>query len=65
MKHLLDLLSGYKTYIVAIGMVVVPAMQAAGYIDDQAYRFLMAILTGGGLAALRAGMASEVKKMGG
>ena len=48
------MLSGYKSYLVAIGMVIVGGLHAQGYISDSIYTLLMSLLAGGGVAALRA-----------
>ena len=50
-------LSGKKTYLVAIAMIIVSGLWAQGYISETLYRLLEGVLLGGGLAALRAGVA--------
>ena len=49
-------LSGKKTYLVAIAMVILAGLRQQDYIDEQTYRYGEWILLGGGLAALRAGI---------
>ena len=49
-------LSGYKTYIAAVLMVIVGGLYQQGFIDDTTFKSLEAIILGGGLAALRAGV---------
>jgi len=50
------MLSGYKTYLVAIAMVILAGLHSQGYITDSLFTTISAILAGGGLAALRAGI---------
>ena len=45
---------GYRTYLCAAGLVVMAGLHALGYISDSLYTTLLALLNGGGLAALRA-----------
>ncbi len=52
-------MGGYKTYIVAGLMVVASGLRALGYISDDTYKTLEGILLGGGLMALRAGIAKR------
>ncbi len=47
-------LSGKRTYIIATLIGVLSAVHFLGYIDANMYQTLLGILTGGGLAALRA-----------
>lgn len=49
-------LSGWKTYIAAAGLVVAGGLYQQGYIGEDTFRVLEALLLGGGLAALRAGV---------
>ena len=49
-------LSGKKTYLVAIGMIILAGLRQQGYINDEMFAILESILTGAGLAALRAGV---------
>lgn len=48
------MLDGYKTYICAFVIAVVAAAQYLGYVDAQTGASIIAIFTGGGLAALHA-----------
>ena len=54
---MLDKISGYKTYIVAALIGVLAAGKFLGYIDGETFATLSALLGGGGLAALRSGVA--------
>jgi hypothetical protein len=51
---MLSQLAGYKTYIIATLIGVLSAAHFLGYIDTETFQTLFALLTGGGLAALRA-----------
>lgn len=51
------MLSGWKTYLFAAMMVITAGLYAQGYISETAYKALEGLLGGGGLAALRAGVA--------
>ena len=55
----MSILAGKKTYIIAIAMVVLAGLHAQGYMSDGNFGTLQALLTGGGLAALRAGVAKK------
>ena len=46
-------IDGYKTYIVAFGVVVVGALETYGVIDQQTAQMAWFVLTGAGLAAAR------------
>ena len=52
-------MKGYRTYIIAALMVILSGLHAQGYITDALYTTLQGILLGGGLAALRAGVAGS------
>lgn len=52
-------LSGYRTYLISAAMVVAAGLHTLGYINDSAYATAQAVLLGGGLAALRAGVAAK------
>lgn len=58
---MIDFLKGKKTYIIAIIMVIIAGLQARGYITADQAKTVEAILTGAGLAALRAGINNAVK----
>ncbi len=49
-------IDGKKTYIVALAIVIVGAIQTAGWIDGQTAQMAWAALGAGGLAALRHGV---------
>lgn len=49
-------LKGRRTYIVAILMVLVGGLYQQGYLSEELFKALEAILLGGGFAALRAGV---------
>jgi len=51
------MLPGYKTYAVAAAMVVLSGLYGQGYLNEGTYKTLEGLLLGGGLAALRAGIA--------
>lgn len=51
-----EMLAGYKTYLMAGGVVAVTLLHFFGVIDNQTYTNLMALFGAGGLTALRAGV---------
>jgi hypothetical protein len=55
-------LSGYKTYILAICVVIVAAAHHFGWLDDKLFTTLIAVLVGGGMFTLRSAVKAEVKK---
>ena len=57
----MDFLKGKKTYLIAVAVGLLAAAKALGYIDDETVATLTVLLGGGGLATLRAGMASAPK----
>jgi hypothetical protein len=50
------MLSGKKTYLAALLLALATFAKAAGWLDTQQYEVIMGILSGLGLAALRAGV---------
>jgi hypothetical protein len=50
------MLTGKRTYLVAVAMVIAGGLYQQGYITEETLHMLEALLTGAGLAALRAGM---------
>lgn len=50
------MLRGYKTYGVAVLMIILSGLHAQGYVTESLYTTLQGLLLGGGLAALRAGV---------
>ncbi len=52
-------MNGYKTYIFAALMVIVAGLHQQGYLTDSLFVTIMAVLNGGGLAALRAGVSKS------
>jgi hypothetical protein len=50
----MNVLSGYRTYLIAACLVIVSGLHAEGYITDTTYHALQGLLLGGGLASLRA-----------
>lgn len=50
----MNVLSGYKTYLCAVGIGVATAAKALGYLDEATYQAIVGFLGAGGLAALRA-----------
>ena len=53
MGNLIKWLEGKKTYLVGACMAVLVFLKQIGKIDDATYNSLLALLMGGGLAALR------------
>ena len=50
------MLGGKKTYLTAILIAAITVAHQMGWIDDNTYKTLLALLGAGGLAALRAGV---------
>ena len=50
-------MSGYRTYIIAAAMVLLGGLHSQGYLNDSMYQSFQGLLTGGGLAFLRMGVA--------
>ncbi len=50
------MLSGYKTYIIAVLIGIATVVHQIGYIDALTYQTILGILGAGGLAALRIGI---------
>lgn len=57
----MNALKGWKTYLVAAGVVIVAGLHATGYIDDAVYTLLMGLLGAGGLSTMRAAVAKAEK----
>jgi len=55
-REVKEMLSGYKTYIIAILLAAVTLAHSLGYINDQLYQALLALLSSGGLATVAAKM---------
>ena len=55
----MEFLKGRKTYLVGAGMVLLAGLKQQGYISDEVFQILEAVLLGGGLAALRAGVGKK------
>jgi hypothetical protein len=51
-------LQGKKTYIIAALIGLLAAANSLGYVDQQTFETLTVLLTGGGLATLRAGVST-------
>jgi hypothetical protein len=49
-----EMLKGYKTYLVAILAAAVTAANALGYIDDETFKTLMALLNAGAIGTVAA-----------
>lgn len=49
-------LKGRKTYICAVLMILVGGLYQQGFLSEELFKALEAIILGGGLAALRAGV---------
>lgn len=52
-KEVQDMLSGYKTYLMAGGVAALAVLHFFKLIDDTTFNTLMSIFAGGGIAALR------------
>jgi len=52
-------LAGYRTYIIATLIGLLSAAHFLGYVDANTYQTFLGLLTGGGLAALRAASGSN------
>ncbi len=53
-REVKEMLSGYKTYIIAILTAVLTFLHSAGYIDDSLYQTLLALLGAGALGTVSA-----------
>lgn len=53
-KEVKEMLSGYKTYIVAILTAAVTLLHSLGYIDDTLFQTLLALLGAGALGTVSA-----------
>ena len=51
---MLESLQGYRTYIIAILIVLIGVVKKLGYIDSDVFQLTVTTLLGGGLATLRA-----------
>ena len=56
---MIDALKGKKTYILGAAMILLSGLKAQGYIGDDVFKIVQALLLGGGLIALRAGVAKS------
>ena len=52
-------MGGYKTYGIAGVMILLGGLHSQGYIEDGLYQSLQGLLTGGGFAFLRMGVAKK------
>lgn len=52
-------MSGYKTYLIAVGVGLATVAKVLGWIDSTTYEVILSLLGAGGLASLRAGVAKE------
>lgn len=57
--QIIDMLKGKKTYIIAALIGAVAAAKYLGYLDAETADILLVLLTGGGLATIRAGIAAK------
>ena len=55
----MSFLSGWKSYLIALAVVIVSGLHAQGYIGDAIYQTLIGLLAGGGIAALRAAISKQ------
>lgn len=53
-KEFIQMLKGYKTYLIAIATAALAIAHALGKIDDALYQSLLALLGAGGIAAVGA-----------
>ena len=58
---MIQALQGWKTYLFAAAMVIAAGLYSQGYISENAYKAISGLLMGGGLAALRAGVAKVTR----
>lgn len=56
-------LDGYKTYITAAALAVTGVLYGFELINDQVFQAIFALLTAGGLAALRSGVKKTEDKV--
>ena len=61
-KEIRIMLSGYKSYIVAVLAAIVTFLHAMGYIDDVTFQTFMGLLGAGAVATIRAGINNSNKK---
>ena len=54
MQNIITFLEGKKTYLIAIVLGITSSAKFLGYIDEETFQIMFALLTGGGLAALHA-----------
>jgi hypothetical protein len=54
---------GYKTYIIAALIAVATAANYLGYLSNEAYQTILALLGAGGLATMRASVSKVDKKL--
>lgn len=59
----MNFLPGAKTFLVALLFVILAGLKAKGYIDENMYQSLMALLAAAGLATMRMGITNEVAKI--
>ena len=55
----MEWLKGKKTYLIAALVGIVAVIQQLGYIDESMAGTILAVLGGGGLATLRAGVSDS------
>lgn len=63
-REVKEMLSGYKTYIVAILTAVLTLLHSLGYIDDSLYQTLLALLGAGALGTVAAKINSIKNEIG-
>jgi len=59
----MDKLSGYRTYILALLVIVAAVLKHFGIIDDATFQTLLVILGGGTAMSLRSGVKKLEKKI--
>lgn len=57
------MLTGYKTYILAIVIIALALLHSRGYLDDSSYQTLLTILSGGTAITLAAKVNRVEKKL--
>ena len=55
------MLTGYKTYIVAVLMVVLSILKSQGLIDTETFIMVLGVLNGAGFATLRSGVKKDTE----
>lgn len=59
----MDKLSGYRTYILALLVIIAGVLKQFGILDSEAFQTLLVILAGGTAISLRSGVKKLEKKI--